>query len=95
MAVTVRIPAPLRGLTDGESEVASGGANVRELIADLEAKYPGIKERLCDENGEVRRFVNVFVGQEDIRFLGGLDTPLEEGIEVSIIPAMAGGAQRH
>ncbi len=93
MTVKVRIPSPLRNLTEGEGEVTADGANVRDLIADLEAKYPGIQERLCDENGEVRRFVNVFVGQEDIRFLSGLDTPVEEGAEVSIIPAMAGGAQ--
>lgn len=92
MPVRVRIPSPLRSLTEGEGEVVAEGANVRDLITGLEVKYPGIKERLCDENGDVRRFVNIFVGQEDIRFLGGLDTPIEEGAEVSIIPAIAGGA---
>ena len=91
MEAKVRIPAPLRSLTGGESEVAASGGNVRELITDLESKYPGIKERLCDESGDIRRFVNVFVGQEDIRFLQGLDTPIEAGAEVSIIPAIAGG----
>lgn len=91
MSIKVRIPSPLRSLTEGESEVTAEGANVRELITDMEAKYPGMKERLCDESGDIRRFVNVFVGQEDIRFLGGLDTPIEEGTEVSIIPAIAGG----
>ena len=90
--VKVRIPSPLRSLTEGEGEVVAEGANVRALIAELEAKYPGIQERLCDENGDVRRFVNIFVGQEDIRFLSGLDTLIEEGAEVSIIPAIAGGA---
>ncbi len=92
MEVRVRIPSPLRNLTGNEGEVTASGSNVRELISDLESKYPGMQERLCDETGEVRRFVNVFVGEEDIRFLGGLDTPLDAGIEVSIIPAMAGGS---
>ena len=92
MEVSVRIPSPLRTLTGNEGQVKASGANVREIIADLESKYPGIQERLCDESGEIRRFVNVFVGEEDIRFLGGLDTPVESGVEVSIIPAMAGGA---
>ncbi len=91
MEVTVRIPSPLRNLTGNEGEVTASGNNVRELISDLESKYPGIQERLCDESGEVRRFVNVFVGEEDIRFLKGLDTPVEAGAEISIIPAMAGG----
>ena len=92
MEVRVRIPSPLRNLTGNEGEVTASGSNVRELISDLESKYPGMQERLCDETGEVRRFVNVFVEEEDIRFLGGLDTPLDAGIEVSIIPAMAGGS---
>ena len=91
MTAKIRIPSPLRSLTEGEGEVIAAGGNVRDIIADLDAKYPGIKERLCDESGDVRRFVNVFVGQEDIRFLNGLDTPVEEGAEVSIVPAMAGG----
>lgn len=93
MEVKVRIPAALRNLTEGEGEVIGNGDNVRELIADLERKYPGIKERLCDESGDMRRFVNVFVGQEDIRFLNGLETTLEAGAEISIIPAIAGGSQ--
>lgn len=92
MEVTVRIPAALRNLTDGESQVSGSGNNVRELIADLESKYPGIQERLCDESGDIRRFVNVFVGQEDIRFLKGMDTPVDSGTEVSFIPAIAGGS---
>ena len=91
MEVKVRIPSPLRNLTGNEGEVKATGTNVRELISDLESRYPGIQERLCDESGEVRRFVNVFVGEEDIRFLSGLDTPVADGTEVSIIPAIAGG----
>jgi sulfur-carrier protein len=92
MEVKVRIPAPLRTLTAGESEVfVSGAANVRELITSLESTYPGFQERLCDDAGDVRRFVNIFVGQEDIRFLSGLDTAVDESTEVSIIPAIAGG----
>ncbi len=93
MEVIVRIPAALRNLTDGEGEVSGNGDNVRDLIKDLENKYPGIEERLCDESGDIRRFVNVFVGQEDIRFLKGLDTEMETGAEVSIIPAIAGGSK--
>ncbi|MCK4267233.1 MAG: MoaD/ThiS family protein [Actinomycetia bacterium] len=92
MEVIVRIPAALRNLTDGEGEVSGNADNVRDLIKDLENKYPGIEERLCDESGDIRRFVNVFVGQEDIRFLKGLDTQMEAGAEVSIIPAIAGGS---
>jgi molybdopterin synthase sulfur carrier subunit len=91
MSVSVKIPTPLRRVTNGVSEVAGAGANVRELIEDLERQFPGMRERLCDETGALRRFVNVFVGDEDIRFLEGIETPLEEGAQVSIIPAVAGG----
>jgi MoaD family protein len=88
---TVRIPTPLRKLTQGAEEVTAGGKNVGELIADLDKKYPGIKERICDDTGAVRRFVNIFVKDEDIRFLQNLDTPIKDGDEVSIVPAIAGG----
>jgi sulfur-carrier protein len=88
---TVRIPTPLRKLTQGQEEVAAAGATIGELIADLEKKYPGIKERICDESGAVRRFVNIFVKDEDIRFLKNLDTPVADADEVSIVPAIAGG----
>jgi molybdopterin synthase sulfur carrier subunit len=88
---TVRIPTPLRKLTAGQEEVSAAGATVGELIADLEAKYPGIKERICDDAGQVRRFVNIFVREEDIRFLQNLDTPVKDADEVSIVPAIAGG----
>lgn len=91
MSVQVRIPTPLRRHTSGASQVSVDAATVREVIADLERRYPGIRERLCEDSGEVRRFVNVFVGDEDIRFLQGLDTPTPEGAQVSIIPAVAGG----
>jgi molybdopterin synthase sulfur carrier subunit len=72
--------------------VTVDAANIREMVAGLEQQHPGIKARICEESGEIRRFVNVFVGDEDIRFLKGLDTPLSEGAQVSIIPAVAGGA---
>jgi molybdopterin synthase sulfur carrier subunit len=88
---TVRIPTPLRKYTHGKEEVAVDGANVRAVIDALEASHPGIKERICDESGAVRRFVNVFVADEDIRFLEGLDTAVKASDEVSIVPAIAGG----
>ena len=88
---TVRIPTPLRKLTQGAEEVSAAGKNVGELIADLEAKFPGIKERICDDKGAVRRFVNIFVKDEDIRFAQNLETPVGENDEVSIVPAIAGG----
>ena len=88
----VRIPTPLRKLTGGAEEVQASGKSVGELIGELEKKYPGIKERICDDTGAVRRFVNIFVKDEDIRFLQNLDTPLGDKDEVSIVPAIAGGA---
>ena len=89
---TVRIPTPLRKLTLGKEEVSASGANVRELVADLEQQFPGIKDRICDAEGAVRRFVNIFVRDEDIRFLQNLDTPIKDSDEVSIVPAIAGGS---
>ena len=94
MAVTVRIPTPLQRLTNGQGEVQCGGTTVNDLLADLERRYPGVKERICDESGKLRRFVNVFVNEEDIRFLQGDQTPVKDGDEVSIIPAIAGGSYR-
>jgi MoaD family protein len=90
MDVTIRIPTPLRSLTGGEEAVVASGANVGALIDELESKHPGIKDRLLDDKG-VRRFVNIYVGEEDIRFLDGLATELKAGDEVSIVPAIAGG----
>ena len=92
MAITVRIPTPLQRLTSGKGEVEAEGKNVNELLADIERQYPGVKERICDEQGQLRRFVNVFVNEEDIRFLQGDQTALKDGDEVSIIPAIAGGS---
>jgi MoaD family protein len=89
--VTVRIPTPLRTLTGGEEKVQASGETVRAVIEGLEQKHPGIRDRLLDEKG-VRRFVNLYVGDEDIRFLDGLDTKLKAGDEISIVPAIAGGA---
>jgi molybdopterin synthase sulfur carrier subunit len=90
MAVTVRIPTPLRSLTKGEEAVSAEGNTVRAVIDSLEGAHPGLKERLLDEKG-IRRFVNLYLGDEDVRFLDGLDTKLEAGDEISIIPAIAGG----
>ncbi len=88
--VTVRIPTPLRTLTGGADEVKASGATVKAVIEDLEHRHPGVRDRLLDEKG-VRRFVNIFVGDEDIRFLDGLDTALKGGDQISIVPAIAGG----
>ena len=90
--IRVRVPTPLRPMTGGKSEVEVEGSTVAQLIENLGAVHPGLKERLYDEKGEVRRFINIYVNEEDIRFLTGKDTPLKDGDEVSIIPAIAGGA---
>jgi len=91
MSVRVRMPTPLRKFTNGADEVAAEGQNVRALVDDLEKSYPGIKERICDETGKIRRFVNVYVNGDDIRFLQNLETSLKEGDNISIVPAIAGG----
>ena len=91
MSIKVRIPTPLQRLTKNETEVSVEGKDVQELIENLEKIFPGIKERLCDEKGILRRFINIYVNEEDIRFLQMDKTPLKEGDEVSIIPAIAGG----
>jgi len=88
---TVRIPTPLRKLTDGKEEVAAAGSTVGEVITNLEKAYPGIRARICDDSGAVRKFVNIFANDEDIRFLNNLDTPVKDSDEVSIVPAIAGG----
>ncbi len=92
MAVKVRIPTPLRKLTNGKDEVFAEGKNISEVIDNLDKEYPGLKERICDESGNVRRFVNIYVNDEDIRFKENLLTEVKDGDEVSIIPAIAGGA---
>jgi sulfur-carrier protein len=88
---TVRIPTPLRKLTDGQSSVSVEGGDLRSVVADLERQHPGIGDRLLDEDGQLRRFVNVFVRDEDVRFQDGLDTEVGDGDTVSIVPAVAGG----
>jgi sulfur-carrier protein len=88
----VRIPTPLRKLTDGRSEVEVEGDDLRTVVANLELAHPGIGERLLDDSGQLRRFVNVFVRDEDVRFQDGLDTRIGDGDTVSIVPAVAGGA---
>ena len=90
-SVTVRVPAQLRTLTDGRGELALDGSTVGEVLKALDAAHPGFHDRLFDDAGGLRRFVNVFVADEDVRFLQGLDTPLSDGQTVSIIPAVAGG----
>ncbi|GAA4609282.1 MoaD/ThiS family protein [Actinoallomurus liliacearum] len=90
-SISVRIPTILRSYTGGEAEVKATGSTVREVVADLEANYSGIAARILDDNGRIRRFVNVYVGEEDVRFADGLDTPTPDGAQISIIPAVAGG----
>ena len=91
MAVLVRIPTPLRRVTGGAGEVHAKGKDVAELIEDLERQFPGFRERLVEDSGELRRFINVYVNQEDVRFLSGQETVVKDGDEVSIVPAIAGG----
>jgi len=91
MSVHVRIPTPLRRFTGGAEEVSAAGATVAAVVEDLERNHPGLKERICDEGGKVRRFVNIFVNGDDIRFLNNLETAIKTGDEVSIVPAIAGG----
>jgi sulfur-carrier protein len=89
--IKVRIPTPLRPLTKGQGEVEVTAGTIVDMIETLDTAHPGIKARLCDESGELRRFVNIYVNEEDIRFLKGKDTSLQAGDEVSIVPAIAGG----
>ena len=91
MSVNVRIPTPLRRMTGGADQVNVAGSSISEVIASLDSEYPGIKQRLCDEQGAIRSFVNVYVNGEDVRFLSGLDTATNDGDEISIVPAVAGG----
>ena len=91
MAVTVRIPTTMRPLSGGANTVSVEGATLREVLAKLEAAHPGFGERLFDANGDLHKFVNIFVSDDDVRYLQGLDTPVKDGDTVSIIPAVAGG----
>ena len=91
MATTVRIPTPLRRVTDGQDKVDAEGATLREIIDSMESQFPGIKARICDDDGNLRNFVNVFVNGEDVRFMDGVDSATADGDEISIVPAVAGG----
>lgn len=91
MAIIVRVPTPLQKLTQNQTVVKANATNIKELIDDLEKNFPGIKERICDQSGKVRRFINIYVNEEDARFLQRDETSLKDGDEVSIIPAIAGG----
>ncbi len=91
MSVSVRVPTILRTYTKDAAEVTAEGDTLKAVLADLEANYPGIQARILDDTGKVRRFVNVYVGDEDVRFADGLDTTIADGSQVSIIPAVAGG----
>ena len=93
MGITIRIPTPLRTLTSGRDEVLVDGATIGEVLDNLEAAHPGFRSKLYDDQGRLRRFVNIYANDEDIRFLESLDTELSEGDEVSIVPAIAGGRQ--
>lgn len=90
-SISVRIPTILRSYTGGEAEVTASGSTVRDVVADLESSFEGISARILDDNGKIRRFVNVYVGEEDVRFADGLDTVTPDGSQISIIPAVAGG----
>jgi molybdopterin synthase sulfur carrier subunit len=92
MPVKVRIPTPLMKLTNNQAEISAEGATIADILNNLESQYAGIKERICEENGTPRRFINIYLNEEDIRFLDGEKTKIKDGDEVSIIPAIAGGA---
>ena len=91
MPIHVKIPTPLRKFTDGAAVVELDGTSVGEVLQALDAKHPGLLDKICDKNGKVRRFINVYAGDDDIRFLDGLDTAVTDGTEISVIPAIAGG----
>ena len=91
MTIKVRIPTPLMKLTDNQSEVSAKGETISDIINNLESQFNGIKDRICEENGSPRRFINIYVNEEDIRFLEGEKTVVKDGDEISIIPAIAGG----
>ena len=92
MSVKVRIPTPLRKVTNGQDEVEANGENVKAILEDLEANYPGLKERICEEDGSLRKFVNLYLNDEDIRFGDNLASSVKDGDELSIVPAIAGGS---
>ena len=87
----VKIPTPLRRLTKEKDEISTSAKNVADMISDLEKQFPGMRERLCDSDGSIRKFINIYINEEDIRFLNGIETEIKENDTVSIIPAIAGG----
>ena len=91
MSVTVRIPTPIRRVTNGQDKVAAEGETLKDIIEAMEEQYPGVKARLCDDQGEIRHFVNIYINGEDVRFLDGLGSSTKSGDEISIVPAVAGG----
>ncbi|MBI5178376.1 MAG: MoaD/ThiS family protein [Nitrospinae bacterium] len=91
MAITVRVPTPLQKVTGGKGEVSAVGSTIREIFADMEKNHPGLKERIYSEDGELRRFINIYINEEDIRFLESEDSKVKDGDVISIIPAIAGG----
>ncbi len=91
MGVNVRIPTPLRKFTGGKDEVEVSGASVIEVIDDLENSFPGIKDKLCDESGKVRKFLNIYLNDEDVRFMDSVDTEVRDGDSIALVPAIAGG----
>ncbi len=91
MSVKVRIPSPLLKLTNNQSEVSAEGGTITDILNNLESQFAGIKERICEESGAPRRFINIYLNEEDIRFLEGENTPVKDGDDISIIPAIAGG----
>ena len=91
MAVRVRVPTPLRRFSGGQGEAPAGGATIRQVIEDLEKRHAGIRERLLDDKGEIRRFVNIYLNGDDVRFLESLNSKVKDGDDISIVPAIAGG----
>jgi len=91
MPARVRVPTPLRRFTAGEGEVTADGASIRQIIEDLEKRHPGMRERLLDDKGDIRRFVNIYLNGDDIRFLQALNSKVKDGDDISIVPAIAGG----
>ena len=91
MSIRVRVPTPLRRFTAGSGEVVAAGASLKDVIEDLESRHPGMKDRLLDEKGEIRRFVNIYVNGDDVRFLDQLNSKVKDGDDISIVPAIAGG----
>tara|TARA_B000000460_G_scaffold215386_1_gene164579 strand:+ start:422 stop:700 length:279 start_codon:yes stop_codon:yes gene_type:complete len=91
MEISVRIPTPLRRLTNGQDKATLTSTNIKNMVDDLEENFPGMKKRLCDDEGNLRNFVNVYINGEDVRFLNGIDTALKNGDEISLVPAVAGG----